>query len=118
MKRDSLLESDSPRFITAVAHSTANIPTDDAEWRLAESPVDTPVLKMKYIRHKKLGFILFEGSLRHDEVAETVGGRDQVVSAGFVFAPVLSLKCLGYSESLQLHAAESDGNDLRSRMSG
>ena len=71
---------------------------------------------MKYIRHHKLGFILFEASVGHDEVARCLGGAEKVISAGFVFAPTAAVKCIGHSSSLNLSAAPSDGPDLQSRM--
>ena len=85
---------------------------------LAEPPPGAVVFKMKYIRHKKLGFVLFEGSVGHDEVARSLGGREQVMSAGFVFAPGVVLKCLGHSSSLDLSSGPSDESDLVSRMAG
>jgi hypothetical protein len=73
---------------------------------------------MKYIRHKKFGFVLFEGSVQHAEVARSLGNTDEVVSAGFVFAPNVTLKCLGHSSSLNLSVAPADEPDLRARMVG
>lgn len=84
---------------------------------VSEVPIAPPAFNMKYIRHKKLGFILFEPSVGHDAVARSLGGLDEVVSAGFVFAPKIDLKCLGHSSSLNLSAAPDDASDLRSRMS-
>ena len=81
-----------------------------------EEPARSVLFQMKYIRHKTLGFVLFEPSVRHDDVAATLGGRDQIVSAGFVFAPAADLRCLGHSSSLQLAAAPNDEHDLRTRM--
>lgn len=71
---------------------------------------------MKYIRHRELGFVLFEGSVRHDEVAKKLGGSDQIVSAGFVFTPAFEPRCLGYSGTLNLSAGPSAAVDLRRRM--
>lgn len=73
---------------------------------------------MKYIRHKKLGFVLFEGSVQHAEVARSLGSTDDIVSAGFVFAPHVAFKCLGHSSSLNLSVAPADESDLRARMVG
>jgi hypothetical protein len=84
-------------------------------WDLADEG-SSRLFNMKYLRHKTLGFILFEPSVRHDDVAATLGGKDQIVSAGFVFAPAADLKCLGHSSSLQLAAAPNDEHDLRTRM--
>jgi len=39
---------------------------------------------MKYIRHKKLGFVLFEPHLTHEEMAERIGNRKDILSAGRV----------------------------------
>ena len=85
-------------------------------WQLAESHAAT--FKMKYIRHKKLGFILFEGSVQHAELARSLGATEDVLSAGFVFAPNVSLKCLGHSSTLNLSASPADETDLRTRMAG
>ena len=71
---------------------------------------------MKYIRHKKLGFILFEGSVPHAEVASQFGGREEVLSAGFVFAPAGEPRCLGHSGTLNLGTQASDADDLRQRL--
>jgi hypothetical protein len=71
---------------------------------------------MKYIRHRKLGFVIFEGSVRHDEVANQLGGISQVVSAGFVVTPDIDLKCLGHSGSLDVGTAPYDSADLKNRM--
>jgi hypothetical protein len=71
---------------------------------------------MKYIRHKKLGFILFEGGIAHAEVASRFGGADEVVSAGFVFAPQLEARCVGYSGTLNLGHSPADTDDLKVRM--
>lgn len=71
---------------------------------------------MKYIRHRKLGFILFEAAVRHDEVASQLGGRGEVVSAGFVFTPDIDPKCIGHSGSLNLGTAPYDSTDLKHRM--
>lgn len=71
---------------------------------------------MKYIRHKKLGFILFEGSVPHVAVADHFGGREEVVSAGFVFSPAGEAKCLGHSGTLNLGASACDTDDLRQRL--
>jgi hypothetical protein len=71
---------------------------------------------MKYIRHKKLGFILFEGKVPHVEVAQQLGGVGEVESAGFVFAPDMEVRCLGHSGTLDVGTAPYDSADLRSRM--
>ncbi len=71
---------------------------------------------MKYIRHKRLGFILFEGTVPHAAVANELGGPDEVVSAGFVFTPGGQPKCLGHSGTLNLGAGASDTDDLRHRL--
>jgi len=71
---------------------------------------------MKYIRHKKLGFVLFEGTVQHVELARSLGSPEEVLSAGFVFAPNVSLRCLGHSSTLNLSAGPADESDLRSRM--
>ena len=84
---------------------------------VSEAATVAPTFNMKYIRHKKFGFILFEPSVGHDAVARRLGGPDDILSAGFVFAPKLDLKCLGYSSSLNVGAASDDASDLRSRMS-
>jgi hypothetical protein len=78
------------------------------------SPQSVPL--MKYIRHKQLGFILFEGGIAHADVARRFGGAHEVVSAGFVFAPQLDAKCLGHSGTLNLGIAPTDSDDLKSRM--
>lgn len=83
---------------------------------VSESPAAAATFNMKYIRHRKLGFILFEPSVMHDDVARRLGGAEEVVSAGFVFAPSNDLKCLGHSSSLNRSAAAEDASDLRSRM--
>ncbi len=74
-------------------------------------------LKMKYIRHRKFGFILFEGTVRHDELARRLGGLDDVISAGFVFAPMVeNLACTGHSGSLNVGAGPSDAVELKDRI--
>lgn len=74
------------------------------------------LLKMKYIRHRKLGFILFEGNVRHDDVAKSLGGASEVVSAGFVFTPGVDLMCMGHSSTLNIGSGPSDARDLKSRL--
>jgi hypothetical protein len=71
---------------------------------------------MKYIRHRKLGFVIFEGSVRHDDVARQLGGPSQVISAGFIFTPEIELKCLGHSGSLNVGTAPYDSTDLKKLM--
>lgn len=83
---------------------------------VAEDGGFTTAFTMKYIRHKKFGFVLFEASIRHDDVARSLGGPEQVLSAGFVFAPSADLKCLGHSSSLNVGARPDDGAELRLRM--
>ncbi len=88
-------------------------------WRESLNEPQTPaqcLLKMKYIRHRKLGFVLFEGSVRHDQVANSLGGATEVVSAGFVFTPGADLMCMGHSSTLNIGFGPSDARDLKSRL--
>ena len=71
---------------------------------------------MKYIRHRKLGFVVFEGSVRHAEVAESLGGAEEIMSAGFIVTPAVDLRCVGHSSSLNLGVLPRDGEDLQDRL--
>ncbi len=82
----------------------------------AEPPSGAQTFNMKYIRHKKLGFVLFEATVGHDDVANSLGGPEEVLSAGFVFAQPVELRCIGSSFSLNICASPSDGRDLRTRI--
>ena len=73
---------------------------------------------MKYIRHRKFGFVLFEPSFGHAEVAQSLGEPSDVLSAGFVFTPGVDLRCVGHSSSLNLATAPHDATDLQSRLLG
>ena len=76
---------------------------------------------MKFIRHKQLGFVIFEKHTDHSAMANYLGGKDQVMSAGFVmsnpapdeFAPVV---CFGESTTLRMEPGENDTHSLNSRL--
>lgn len=72
---------------------------------------------MKYIRHRTLGFIIFEGTaLQHADLAKKLGDPTDIVSAGFVFAPGTNAMCVGFSGSLNIPAAPTDSVELRNRL--
>lgn len=71
---------------------------------------------MKYIKHKELGFILFENSINHSTFAEWFGGKDKVESAGFVADCGLGVSCYGESTTLRCEAHPDDSEKLRRRL--
>lgn len=83
-------------------------------WDLPATPIS--FFHMKYIRHRTLGFVLFEAVAQHDAIARRLGDLDQIVSAGFAFSPAMDLRCVGYSASLQLGIGPTDASDLKRRM--
>jgi len=74
----------------------------------------------KYIRHKQLGFILWPKTdlLIHADMAKLVGGRSQVMSAGFADLVAGTAVCLGRSESLDIDSLPEDSDALNTQFSG
>jgi hypothetical protein len=72
----------------------------------------------KYIRHKDLGIITFDGSrLQHAQLAEWLGGRDQILSAGLVLQthdPDKPFKCTG-DTTLRISADSGDTDRLNAQ---
>lgn len=75
--------------------------------------------KMKYIRFKNRGFVLFEGVQSHAEFAKMIG--DEVESAGFAHATDWcdngQIGCSGESHTLKAHCHADDTETLRRRLS-
>jgi hypothetical protein len=84
------------------------------------------MIEMKYIRHSKIGFVLWArtNDVFHSDVANAVlngseretGNRGEIVSAGFVqlrqsIAGGHLLRCNGQSESLGI-SSKSEDSDL------
>lgn len=74
---------------------------------------------MKYLKFKHRGFVLFEETQSHAEIAKMVG--DEVESAGFAHATEWcdngQIGCSGGSTTLNLHTAANDTEMLRRRLS-
>lgn len=77
---------------------------------------------MKYIRHDRLGFIMWHsigGQPRHSDVAgfflAAHGG--QLLSAGFVMDVGGGLQCFGDSGSLNLACRDDDTDALKKQLS-
>lgn len=72
-------------------------------------------LFMKYIRFKHRGFVVFEATQSHKEIAAMIG--DEVVSAGFVSAHDWrddgQVVCGQRSETLRVGAGPKDTDHLR-----
>lgn len=68
----------------------------------------------KYIRTKKYGFVIWprNDDIWHSHIAHVVGGRDQLVSAGFANFVNGVANCYGMSESLKLASDPSDSRAL------
>lgn len=67
---------------------------------------------MKYIRLKRFGFILFQDTLKHSNVAADYH-MEEVVSAGFVYLSDDGPFCTGRSDSLGVESKEGDTPLLR-----
>jgi hypothetical protein len=65
---------------------------------------------MKYIRHKKLGMIMFENAIAHSDMVSIVGAqRSDIQSAGFVVRmPGGGVECNGMSGSLNIESKPKD----------
>lgn len=61
---------------------------------------------MKYIRCKHRGIFLFPLNIRHDKMAEWMGG--EIISAGFIKFQDGDWRCLGESMTLRLKALPED----------
>lgn len=79
----------------------------------------------KYIRHHRLGFILWpkledEHDFWHSHMATAVCGgrlaRTEIVSAGFVEFKDGAARCYGHSESLRVRSSETDTADLNKQL--
>lgn len=69
---------------------------------------------LKYIRHKDLGFIIFEKNTDHKSMSEWLGGAERIQSAGQIFiGNPETLKCKGESTTLLLSADDNDSRDLQ-----
>lgn len=68
---------------------------------------------MKYIEHKELGFILFPSNINHDSMANWLGGKDKVSSAGVVCASIEALATRGGSMTLGLPENKADAHTIR-----
>ncbi len=67
--------------------------------------------RMKYIRHRKFGIILFpdnnDDSMMHSSIAYKFG-RSNIISAGFTRLKDGKFVCYGMSESLNMKSIETD----------
>ena len=74
---------------------------------------------MKYLKFKHRGFVIFEETQSHSEIAKMIG--DEVESAGFAHATDWyddgKIVCSGASTTLRLSAASTDTEILRRRFS-
>jgi hypothetical protein len=73
---------------------------------------------MKYIRLDYAGFIVFDKSQKHSDMAKKFP-HDTVLSAGFVesWSEEFSISCQGESESLHIKSDENDSAMLTRRLS-
>ena len=73
---------------------------------------------MKYLKLKHRGFVLFEETQSHAEMAKAIG--DEVESAGFAHATDWcddgKIVCSGQSTTLNLRSSEADTDILRRRL--
>ncbi len=74
---------------------------------------------MKYLKLKHRGFVLFEETQSHKEIAQMLG--DEVESAGFAHATEWcedgKICCSGKSQTLGKECHETDTDRLRTRLS-
>lgn len=74
---------------------------------------------MKYLKLKHRGFVLFEETQSHKEIAQMLG--DEVESAGFAHATDWcedgKICCSGESQTLGKHCHKTDTDRLRTRLS-
>lgn len=74
---------------------------------------------MKYIRHKKLGFIIFEPHITHERMALMVGSRKDILSAGRVATlDDESMECFDNSLSLGKTTGHDDTMVLNFKLKG
>lgn len=73
---------------------------------------------MKYIRLDYAGFVIFEESQKHSDIAKLYP-NDTVLSAGFVRGVLEDgqIDCSGESTSLNKKADEEDSDDLKRKIS-
>ena len=76
-------------------------------------------MKVKYIRTKNNGFIMFSLLVNHSDMARMI--RDEVVSAGFVNfgndeCGNIQFECYGKSVSLGLESKDDDSKALNRNM--
>lgn len=77
-------------------------------------------MELKYVRHSRIGFILWvsDGGLYHVSVGnllrEEVGG--EIVSAGFARLTGERVKCYGMSESLNIASKPEDSSALAAQL--
>ena len=73
-------------------------------------------MKLKYIRLRKHGFVVFTETMKHTDMASKFPS-DEVTSAGFVEYANGKAECYGESTSLNMKPAENDSS-LLTYMSG
>lgn len=68
---------------------------------------------MKYIRHKRLGFVVFNEANIHRDMAYAIGAPGDIRSAGFCHKDRTGkMVCHGESISLGIPSAPEDSADL------
>jgi len=75
-------------------------------------------MKHKYIRHSKVGFILWptDHGLHHHQVAEVVKYHGHIISAGFVSIIDGGVFCFGKSDTLQIVSGGDDSQLLAEQL--
>jgi hypothetical protein len=78
--------------------------------------------KMKYIRFRDLGVVIFDQKEDHKKVADklNLAQRDKALSAGFVFILVLNsgvtVEAKGESVTLGISSMDGDAEHIRRRL--
>lgn len=63
---------------------------------------------MKYIVHKQLGLICFQSHIQHAAMANWLGGKENIESAGSFYHYVEGIKIADGSMTLQMNKKEED----------
>lgn len=71
---------------------------------------------MKYLMHKTLGPILFNNDVSHEALARWLGGKDDVVSAGFYSCNPVAGRTFGVSNTLNRTPDEEDAKIIEANL--
>lgn len=70
---------------------------------------------MKYLIHSELGPVIFSHNTDHIQLANYLGGKDKILSAGFVedFGKPIGIQCFGESSTLNIPSDKKDTNIIK-----